>query len=108
MLVLWEHETTTLRDLGTLLHLDSGTLSPQLQRLERIGLLARSRHGKDGRMLEVVITDAGKELRPRAAAAQQVVEATTGLDQRSLAALRDELNVLADRVRRASGGPNAA
>ena len=31
MLVLWEHDTMVLRELGTLLHLDSATLSRMLK-----------------------------------------------------------------------------
>ena len=39
MRVLWHRGATTVRDLGTALHLDSGTLSPLLKRLETAGLL---------------------------------------------------------------------
>lgn len=99
MLALWERDRTTLRDLGVLLHLDSGTLSPLLQRMERMGLIERSRHPHDERVLEVVLTDAGRALRPQAAAAQQSVEAMTGLNPDALGELRDGLNALARRMR---------
>ena len=99
MLVLWEHETIVLRELGTMLYLDSATLSPMLKRLERAGLVTRERGADDERMLHVTITDAGRRLRQRASAAQQAVEQATGLDQESLAALRDQLNDIATRTR---------
>ncbi len=99
MLVLWERDTTTLRDLGAALHLDSGTLSPMLKRLERSGLVTRTRGVDDERMLHVAITDAGRRLQPGASAAQSCVEQTTGLDADALAALRDQLNDLAARTR---------
>ena len=99
MLVLWEHDTATLRDLGAALHLDSGTLSPMLKRLERAGLVSRTRGTDDERMLHVTITDAGRRIQPHASDAQRSVEETTGLDSHTLTALRDQLNDLAARTR---------
>lgn len=101
MLVLWERGTTTLRDLGAALHLDSGTLSPLLKRLETIGLVRRERHPADERMLDVRITPAGEALRARAAAAQHTVESMTRYEADELARLRDELNALSERMRSA-------
>ena len=39
MLVLWEAEPRSVRELGEELGLDSGTLSPLLKRLEALGLV---------------------------------------------------------------------
>ena len=50
MLVLWEHESIMLRDLGLMLHLDSAPLSPMLKRLEQCGLVSRERGIDDERM----------------------------------------------------------
>ncbi|MEO6651367.1 MAG: MarR family transcriptional regulator [Ilumatobacteraceae bacterium] len=102
MLVMWERGTTTLRDLGAALYLDSGTLSPLLKRLETMGLVSRRRHAADERILDVTITPAGTALRSRVAAAQQRVESMTQYDTSEIAALRDELNELAHRMRNAS------
>lgn len=108
MLVLWEHQSTTLRDLTELLHLDSGTLSPLLQRLERLGLIARNRDHRDERVLQVTITEEGLVLRDRAEVAQRSVEEMTGMTTGTLVALRDELNDLAERMRRARADHDAA
>ena len=43
MLVLWETGSATVSELGERLHLDSGTLSPLLRRLEANGLIRRER-----------------------------------------------------------------
>ncbi len=104
MLVLWEGDTTTLRNLAAVLHLDSGTLSPMLKRLERAGLVTRARGVDDEHMLHVTITDAGRRLQPGASAAQSCVEQTTGLDAEALAASRDQLNDLAARTRAPATG----
>src|SRR5947209_9372283 len=43
MIVLWEHKTCSVKDIGHIVHLDSGTLSPLLKRLENEGLIKRQR-----------------------------------------------------------------
>jgi DNA-binding MarR family transcriptional regulator len=101
MLVLWEHERTTMRELGRLLHLDSATLSPVLKRMEQAGLLERERDENDERVLNVNVTTAGKQLQKRASEVQQGVEKATGLSGSELADLRDRLNDLAARLRAA-------
>ena len=53
-------------DVGTLLQLDSGTLSPLLKRLEAQGLVARPRNPQDERALTVSLTPRGQALREQA------------------------------------------
>ena len=43
MLVLWEHGSLSVSELGERLFLDSGTLTPLLKRMEAGGLLQRAR-----------------------------------------------------------------
>eukprot|EP01041_Mallomonas_annulata_P016727 gene16727-34795_t len=43
MLVLWEHDGVAVSELGERLHLDSGTLTPLLKRLESAELVTRLR-----------------------------------------------------------------
>lgn len=67
MMVLWESGEVTARDLGARLYLDSGTLTPLLRKLEDKGLVQRRRSGRDARQLLVSLTDAGGQLKERAA-----------------------------------------
>jgi MarR family transcriptional regulator, organic hydroperoxide resistance regulator len=53
MLVLWERECISVKDIGQHLMLDSGTLTPLLKRLEQKGLLTRKRSAGDERVVEV-------------------------------------------------------
>lgn len=66
MLALWESDGQTVGELGRRLHLDSGTLSPLLTRLESAGLVTRSRQGADTRRVVITLTSAGRELRAEA------------------------------------------
>ncbi len=43
MMVFWEHGGMTEKELGKIVHLDSGTLAPLLRRLEKQGLVTRTR-----------------------------------------------------------------
>lgn len=67
MMVLWEHQSMTVKELGKRLFLDSGTLTPLLKKMEAKGLVSRNRSTEDERNLIVTITEQGKQLRDRAA-----------------------------------------
>lgn len=101
MLVLWEHDTVTIRDLGQRLQLGSGTLSPLLTRLERLGLAARKRRADDERVVEVSATAAGRRLRARAASVSSRITQATGMTPAETDNLRDTLQVLTMRLRAA-------
>src|SRR5436305_13731373 len=62
LLVLWQRGPQPVKNLGAALHLDSGTLSPLLKRLESAGLVRRERRAEDERSVLVTLTDAGREL----------------------------------------------
>ena len=66
MMVLWEKESVTVKELGEALYLDSGTLTPLLKKMEAKGLLTRRRSAEDERSLIVTLTEAGLALRERA------------------------------------------
>ena len=63
MMALWENESMNVRELGSCLFLDSGTLTPLLKKLENKGYMMRSRSKEDERNLIVTLTDKGWELR---------------------------------------------
>ena len=66
MMVLWEEREINVKELGSRLYLDSGTLTPVLKRLEQKGLITRQRDDKDERVLLVSITKEGDELKDKA------------------------------------------
>ena len=81
MLVVWEHGTVSVRDIGRLLYLDSGTLTPLLKKLEAKRLIERRRDSSDERVLNVSATEEGLALRERALAVPQKMACTVGLSQ---------------------------
>lgn len=66
MMVLWEKRSVTVKELGNILFLDSGTLTPLLKKLEAKNFISRKRSQTDERNLIVTITPEGEALREKA------------------------------------------
>lgn len=66
LMVLWEHQKMSVKELGEYLYLDSGTLTPVLKKLEQKGYVQRQRDKEDERVLVVTLTETGQKMRERA------------------------------------------
>lgn len=98
MLVLWEKENITLKDLGNKLYLDSGTLTPLLKRLESIGYIKRERSTEDERLLCVSITDKGNELKEKALNIPKCIVECLDYDPMLLFKLKKEIDSLLSNI----------
>ncbi len=65
MMVLWEEEKITVKRIGKRLHLDSGTLTPLLKKLEAMGHVTRYRSQEDDRVVIVELTEQGTRLKQK-------------------------------------------
>lgn len=65
MLVLWENDNIKVKDMGKILFLDSGTLTPVIKSLEKKGLVERNRSKEDERNVYVSLTKKGQELKSK-------------------------------------------
>ncbi|MCR4656457.1 MAG: MarR family transcriptional regulator [Lachnospiraceae bacterium] len=65
LMVLWEQESINVGQLGTILHLDAGTLTPLLKRLEKAGYVTRARSKEDERVTVISITPEGNALKEK-------------------------------------------
>ncbi len=64
-MVLWEKESVNVGQLGAILHLDAGTLTPLLKNLEKEGYITRTRSKEDERVTIISITKKGNELKEK-------------------------------------------
>jgi DNA-binding MarR family transcriptional regulator len=87
MLVLWEQSGILVKELGARLHLDSGTLTPLLKRLEKAGFVRRQRNPRDERGVLVSLTKQGEHLKTKALEIPQVVGCAMGMSPQNIAAL---------------------
>lgn len=81
MMVLWEHEEVTVKELGEYLFLDSGTLTPVLKTMEKKGWVKRCRSKEDERVLNVSITDVGRDLKEQAVLVPQRIASCVTLEK---------------------------
>ena len=99
MLLLWEQDGRSVNEIARPLHLDSGTLTPLLKRMEKAGLVIRKRDTKDERIMRIHLTDQGRSLQSRARAIPPAMLCASGLELDGLMALRDEIKVVGQNLR---------
>ena len=106
MLVLWEHDGLSVKEIGERLFLDSGTLTPLLKRLEAAHLVKRTRSAEDERQVLVGLTTQGAGLREKAKSiVPPAILAATGCTVGELSALQKSLVDLRERLNEAAGQP---
>ncbi|MBN8229623.1 MarR family transcriptional regulator [Corallococcus macrosporus] len=98
MLVLWETDGVTVKELGEKLFLDSGTLTPLLKRLETLGFVRRERSQEDARSVTASLTAQGKALRRKAASVPEAIVCRTGLTLEELSRLRRDVLKLFEKL----------
>lgn len=95
MLVLWEEEEITFKRLGERLHLDSGTLTPVVKKLQSMDLVTKNRTKEDDRVVLVKLTDKGKELKSVITEVPKELACKINIDNKDYFELRNVLrNVL--------------
>ena len=62
LLVLWEKGAQPVNDIAKRLHLETNTVTPLLQRMEKEGILSRRKGKEDARQIIVSLTQKGKQL----------------------------------------------
>ena len=94
MMVLWEHEKLTVTQIGQKLHLDSGTLTPLLKRLEAKSYLIRHRKKEDERVVEVFLTEAGNQLQKKACIIPAKMQEKLNLSENDMVELKHTVDKL--------------
>ena len=94
MLVLWEQENLTVKEIGERLYLDSGTLTPLLKRLQSAGLVERTRDAKDERQVRITLTDKGRAVEGQVSAITDELVCVIGRSEEKLLALTQEIGQL--------------
>jgi DNA-binding MarR family transcriptional regulator len=98
LLVLWERDGVPVKDIGERLHLDSGTLTPLLKRLEAAELIKRTRNTEDERQVLIALAPQGQALREKARAVPQSILAASACSLSELSAMKNEIVALRDRL----------
>lgn len=98
MLLLWERGSATVGELRDCLYLDAGTITPLLKRMERGGLVTRSRDSEDERRVIIALTPHATALREQARRIPETLAARISFDATKGAALHDVTTSLVERL----------
>ncbi len=82
MMVMWDKKEIDVKSLGSMLFLDSGTLTPVLKKLEQKDYVTRKRSKDDERVLIVTITKNGEKLKEKAKDIPEKMSSCIALDEK--------------------------
>ncbi|WP_259070890.1 MarR family winged helix-turn-helix transcriptional regulator [Mucilaginibacter sp. X4EP1] len=99
MLILWEHQQLSVKEIGEKLLLDSGTLTPLLKKLEARKLVSRNRSSEDERVVMIKLTEDGAALKEKARAIPESFKCSLGLTIEEMVALRDSIKLILERTK---------
>ena len=66
LMVLWENDNLPVNDIAHRLLLETNTVTPLLQRMEKLGIVSRKKGEQDKRQQIVGLTKKGKEMEEKA------------------------------------------
>ena len=98
LLVLWDLENCSIKNIATALKLDSSTITPIVQKLEKLNLVTRKRSKEDERIVVVSLTQSGLDLEGQVADIQSKVACKTHLKNKDFNELKESLNQLAETM----------
>ena len=94
LLVLWEKDKQPVCDLCKRLFLETNTVTPLLQRMEKAGLVTRTRGKEDTRQRIVSLTDKGRAMQEQAASIHECMHKEVALklsEEKEMVPLLDKL-----------------
>lgn len=98
MMVLWENDRLTVSHIGDKLFLDSGTLTPLLKRLEAKEFLVRKRKKEDERVVEIFLTENGKQLQQKACEIPGKIQQKIGIETKDLLELKETIQKILIKI----------
>ncbi len=98
MMVLWEVKTTSVKDLGEKVRLDSGTLSPLLNKLAEMGHITKVRDINDSRVVIIKLTEKGENLKQEMTTVPDEILCKIPMDLKELYNLKLSLDALVKTI----------
>ncbi len=98
MLSLWEKREARVGELCAALSLDTGTISPLIQRLRREGLIEKKRSEVDERSVIISLSPAGAALEKKAAPIPRALASCIGLEPDEYLRVKAELTSLLEKT----------
>jgi len=99
LLVLWETDSITVKELGKKLFLDSGTLTPMLKRMEANNIIRRQRSLEDERSVIISLTDKGEKMKENATCIPSKLLENLSMNTKELVSFDKALQTILIRLR---------
>ena len=103
LLVLWEKDTQPVNDIAKRLLLETNTVTPLLQRMEKEGILTRAKGKKDARQIIVSLTRKGKDLQKKLSCVPQTVGSAVLCESVNFETFPELFRMLDDIIEKLSG-----
>ncbi|MCY0968082.1 MarR family winged helix-turn-helix transcriptional regulator [Chryseobacterium wangxinyae] len=100
MMVLWEKDGLTVNQIGEKLYLDSGTITPLLKRLESKGFILRKRKKEDERVVQVFLSEIGKNLQQKACEIPAKMQEKLNLSTEDLLELKETVDKILNKIQK--------
>lgn len=97
---LWEQDGLSISAIADRLGLEPSTITPAVKRLEAAGFLSRRRSTVDERLVEVFLTEKGKELHPKTACLTDTLLRRSGFTVPEMIDLNEKVQILRDGLTR--------
>jgi DNA-binding MarR family transcriptional regulator len=98
MLTLWEEDLLCVGKIAEKLELKSSTLTPVLKKMETRGFIKQQRNVYDHRIVEVSLTDEGRNSKVRIGKIQKNIQTKIGLDEKEYIQLKTSLQMLFNKL----------
>lgn len=98
MLVMWEHKELSFSDISKKLDLKTGTLSPMLKKLAKMGLIEKTASNLDCRQIMIGITNKGLNLKIKAENIPLEILKKTGITMEELKQIEASLEIIEGKI----------
>ncbi|WP_076572464.1 MarR family winged helix-turn-helix transcriptional regulator [Salimicrobium salexigens] len=104
LLALWDSSPLSVKELGERLYLDSGTLTPMLKRMEKVGLIERYRSREDERKVLIGLTKEGRDAEQKAACIPDLLLENIDMNEDEILQLQHTLQRMLEGAREKGEG----
>ena len=100
MSYFWEKGTSNVKEISSILLIDSSTLTPLLKKLESKGFISRERSTRDERNLKITITEEGMQLKDKALGIPEKVKKCLDLTEEEITSIYNLSYKILDNIER--------
>ena len=94
LLALWENDGQTVNQISQELYLNTNTITPLLKRMEKTGIITRTRSQEDERKVLIRLTSQGINLKKKAYCIPNEILQKTGLSLSEINQLKQQIHQL--------------